>query len=68
MNVPITGWHKSRRSAAHDDNCVEIGHGIGGITGVRDSKDREGPELRVADRCWRSFLVAVRAGRFDTAR
>lgn len=66
MDIPITGWRKSRRSAGHDDNCVEVGHGVGGITGVRDSKDREGPVLRVADPAWLAFLAAVRAGRFDT--
>lgn len=57
------GWRKSSFSDAQN-NCVETAR-IGEVTGVRDSKDRDGAVLIFGQRAWTGFLAAVRAGRFD---
>ncbi len=58
-------WQKSTRSGG-EGNCVEVA-GFVDAVGVRDSKDRQGPELRVAPASWTRFVAATRTGRFDTA-
>ncbi|MBO0828685.1 MAG: DUF397 domain-containing protein [Streptosporangiales bacterium] len=37
----------------------------GEVTGVRDSKDRDGAVLTFGGRAWTGFLTAIRAGRLD---
>jgi hypothetical protein len=39
-------WRKSSRSSGNNGNCVEIAHS-GAHSGVRDSKNTEGPTLVV---------------------
>lgn len=53
---------KSSRSNASTDNCVVVGAGPG-VIGVLDSKDPNAGELIFAQRTWRRFTQAVKAGR-----
>jgi len=59
-------WRKSSHSYALG-NCVEIREREDGGTDVRDSKNRDGPVLRVAANAWAAFLQGVRAGDVDRA-
>ncbi|MGI5211858.1 DUF397 domain-containing protein [Plantactinospora sp. CA-290183] len=52
-------WRKSSRSGGAD-NCVEVADGAPGPVGVRDSKDRRGPELAFDRADWRAFVAAVK--------
>lgn len=58
-------WCKSSRSNG-TSSCVEVALGDHRI-GVRDSKDRGGPELWFSASAWTDFIAAVRAGEFDNA-
>ncbi|SCE85403.1 Helix-turn-helix domain-containing protein [Micromonospora chokoriensis] len=57
--VELTGadWRKSSRSN-QDNMCVEVATNVGGVVGVRDSKDPDGPVLVVDAYSWRLFVVA----------
>lgn len=55
-------WKKSSRSNAAG-NCVEVAM-VGGVVGMRDSKDAGGPSLAVTSGGWVTFLAAAREGRF----
>ncbi|GAA4859923.1 DUF397 domain-containing protein [Saccharopolyspora rosea] len=55
-------WRKSSRSGSVH-NCVEVAMSPA-ATAVRDSKDPDGGMLHVSSAMWRSFLDAVRSGRF----
>ncbi|MBA8822877.1 hypothetical protein FHX42_000206 [Saccharopolyspora lacisalsi] len=59
-----TGWFKSSRRAAANDNCVEV-RMTGTVVGVRDSKNPDGGAFAVTPRSWRAFLDHARAGDFD---
>ncbi|GAA2776429.1 DUF397 domain-containing protein [Saccharopolyspora taberi] len=63
MTLSPTGWRKSARSARHTD-CVEVGR-VGEGAAVRDSKDRTAGYFDVSAEQWRSFVTALKAGRFD---
>ncbi|WP_306303257.1 DUF397 domain-containing protein [Actinomadura chibensis] len=39
-------WRKSSYSSSQGDNCIELAD-LGGVVGVRDSKDPDGPHLRI---------------------
>ncbi|MFI1911893.1 DUF397 domain-containing protein [Nocardia sp. NPDC020380] len=45
-------------------DCVEVAYYEGRIA-VRDSKDRNSPELWFTKSEWRAFTSGVRAGEFD---
>ncbi|URN13627.1 DUF397 domain-containing protein [Streptomyces radiopugnans] len=49
-------WHKSSYSSGSGDDCVEVAS-CPGTVHVRDSKDKEGPQLSVAPEAWRDFLA-----------
>jgi uncharacterized protein DUF397 len=60
-------WRKSTRSPnGGGSSCVELGPlaGSAGVA-VRDTKDREGGVLVVADTSWIGFLGEVKRGAFD---
>ncbi|MFF3762499.1 DUF397 domain-containing protein [Streptomyces sp. NPDC001922] len=56
-------WRKSSYSGGEGD-CVEVAAAGGGVTHVRDSKDREGPVLTFSGDAWRAFVAGVEAGEF----
>ncbi len=47
-------WRKSSYSGGSGGNCIEVGSGQDVIV-VRDTKDRQGPVLRVSAEAWRRF-------------
>lgn len=51
-------WRKSSYSGV-EGNCVEVAPLPYG-TGIRDSKNINGGELRITGKAWRSFITAVR--------
>ncbi len=56
-------WRKSTRSGTQGGDCVEVAV-TPEVTAIRDSKDRNGADLRVPASSWKSFLSRVRAGRY----
>lgn len=54
-------WRKSSHSTVTDEQstCVEVA-GMGGVIGVRDSKDPEGPVLRLTRANWVAVLDIAR--------
>jgi Domain of unknown function (DUF397) len=64
-DTPDSGsyWIKSSLSFSNG-NCVEVASFAGAI-GVRNSRDRGGPELRFTPDEWDAFLGGVRNGEFD---
>ncbi|WP_024804373.1 DUF397 domain-containing protein [Nocardia sp. BMG51109] len=66
MSIDLSGarWFKSSRSS-DKDTCVEIAHLDGGMVGVRDSKNPNGPALVFAPGEWDAFTAGVNDGEFD---
>ena len=56
-------WRKSSHSGNGGD-CVEVGTGLPGEIAVRDSKDRQGPELIVSATAWSQLTEAIKHGEF----
>lgn len=56
-------WRKSTRSVSSGD-CVEIAV-TDQVVGMRDSRRREGGELRLTRAQWQDFMDAVVDGEFD---
>jgi Domain of unknown function (DUF397) len=50
----VSGWRVSARTGGQG-NCVEVGTSAAKVA-VRDSKNREGPVLRVDPIVWRAFI------------
>ncbi|MBD0740351.1 DUF397 domain-containing protein [Streptomyces sp. CBMA29] len=48
-------WHKSSYSGSEGDNCVEVS-ACPSTVHVRDSKDKEGPQLAFSPAQWADFL------------
>ena len=48
-------WYKSSYSSGEGGECVEVATTPGTVR-VRDSKDREGPELAFTPSAWASFV------------
>ncbi|WP_371517978.1 Scr1 family TA system antitoxin-like transcriptional regulator [Kitasatospora sp. NBC_01300] len=60
-------WKTSSVSQGNGGECVEVAVSaapVEGIVPVRDSKDRQGPELGFSPAGWRSFVSAIRSGEF----
>ncbi len=51
-------WRKSSASAANGC-CVEVAWSPGQVW-IRDSKDPDGPVLRVSREAWRTFVTGLR--------
>ncbi|MFF7242324.1 DUF397 domain-containing protein [Embleya sp. NPDC008237] len=48
-------WRKSSYSGTEGDDCVEVGAGPGAVH-VRDSKDKESPQITFGATMWSTFL------------
>ncbi|GIG90967.1 DUF397 domain-containing protein [Plantactinospora endophytica] len=57
VEVASASWRKSSRSGQGD--CVEVAGDLGGVIGVRDSKEPDGPVLTFTPPAWRTFLTAL---------
>ena len=55
-------WRKSSYSGGNGGGCVEVGAQaqVGRVL-VRDTRDRQGPVLRVTPDAWRQFADQVRS-------
>lgn len=62
INHAEVEWRRSSYCA--NGNCVEVAF-VGTHVLVRDSKDQDGPMLRIASADWNTFLDGVRGGEFD---
>lgn len=64
MKNPISGeWYKSSRSDANNQ-CVEVHHAED-RTGVRDSKNPDGPELWFTPGEWDAFVSGTLRSEID---
>jgi hypothetical protein len=57
----VGSWRKSSYSGNNGGDCVEVGHQDTDVT-VRDTKNREGAELRFTPDAWRGFAARLKAG------
>ncbi|MEV0280023.1 DUF397 domain-containing protein [Streptomyces sp. NPDC050610] len=56
-DLSVATWSRSSYSGANGGNCVEVARGAGGtVVPVRDSKNPQGPVLRVSPEAWVSFV------------
>lgn len=53
------GWRKSSYSGGSGGNCVEVAKAAGSV-GVRDTKRRDGAELRFSPSAWREFIARAK--------
>ena len=58
MTLRDTGWFKSSYSAGSNDACVEVRLTASAV-GIRDSKNPQGPALRVPLARWNDFLATL---------
>jgi hypothetical protein len=57
--VPSFDFLKSSHSSGNGE-CVEVARNLPGVVAVRDSKDPDGPVLRLAPGAWASFAAHLR--------
>jgi hypothetical protein len=57
----VGGWRKSSYSGNNGGDCVEVGHQDMDVA-VRDTKNREGAELRFTPNAWQRFAARLKAG------
>jgi hypothetical protein len=60
-------WRKSSYSGGNGGNCIEVASHRPNTVAVRDSKDREGPQLAFAAPAWSQFVAGIKRGEFDLA-
>jgi Domain of unknown function (DUF397) len=48
-------WHKSSHSTADGPNCIEVASCPSAVH-VRDSKDKDGPQLAFSPDAWAAFV------------
>lgn len=56
MSTPELAWFKSSYSSGSGDNCIEVATAPTAIR-VRDSKDKQGPQLALAPTAWSAFVA-----------
>jgi transcriptional regulator with XRE-family HTH domain len=80
VNVPISypskpsaysfqkaAWQTSSYSEGDGGECVEVALNLDATVPVRDSKDRQGPQLQFPATAWSAFVQSVTTGEFDRA-
>jgi hypothetical protein len=60
MDVTGSAWRKSSYSGSNGGACVEVRTTAPAVA-VRDSTDREGPQLAVAANAWKVFTDQLKA-------
>ena len=55
VEVALT-WHKSSYSGGSGDDCVEVAE-CPEIVHVRDSKNKQGPQLALSPTAWQKFIT-----------
>jgi hypothetical protein len=60
VEVAAATWRKSGRSNGQGQ-CVEVAGNVGGVVGVRDSKDPSGPVLRISPTGWAAFVEFLKS-------
>jgi hypothetical protein len=63
--LPGAQWRKARRSGAENGGCVEIAGGLGGHTGIRDSRRPRDGVHRLSAAAFAAFLADAKAGAYD---
>lgn len=68
MNIDLSTarWFKSSRSGGGKE-CVEAAFLDGGMVGVRDSKDPNGPALVFTPSEWDAFTATIQGGALGRA-
>ncbi len=56
VQLPESAWFKSTHSGANNGNCVEVAVEPSTVH-VRDSKDKQGPELSFTPQAWAAFAA-----------
>ncbi|MFJ6553005.1 DUF397 domain-containing protein [Streptomyces luteogriseus] len=56
MNTSELAWYKSSYSSSASGDCLEVATDPETIH-IRDSKNRQGPELRLSLTAWAAFLA-----------
>ncbi|MEY9992595.1 hypothetical protein ABIE67_004627 [Streptomyces sp. V4I8] len=56
--MPYSEFVKSSYSSGNGE-CIEVARNIAGTVAVRDSKDADGPALRLRPGTWTAFLHLV---------
>nr|WP_245873541.1 DUF397 domain-containing protein [Streptomyces phaeoluteigriseus] len=54
-SIDERAWFKSSYSGSNGDDCVEVAR-CTQATHVRDSKNRQGPELALSPTAWNDFV------------
>ncbi|MFF9480147.1 DUF397 domain-containing protein [Streptomyces sp. NPDC014733] len=62
MNTTEPAWRKSSYSGSEDGDCIEIAPSPTTIH-IRDSKDKDGPQLAVGADTWSAFVAYAVARR-----
>ncbi|MBY8879552.1 DUF397 domain-containing protein [Actinacidiphila acidipaludis] len=60
MSTSELSWFKSSYSSGSQGDCVEVA-ACPGTVHVRDSKDKEGPQLAFSPTAWAHFVAFARA-------
>ncbi|MEV6790756.1 DUF397 domain-containing protein [Streptomyces sp. NPDC051320] len=61
MSTSGLAWFKSSYSGSQGDSCIEVAKGTEAIH-VRDSKDRQSPELTLSPAAWGDFVSYASQG------
>lgn len=60
-------WRKGSYSGGNGGDCVEVASHRPNTVAVRDSKDREGPQLAFPAPIWSRFVAGIKRGEYDLA-